>query len=78
MYGMRYAVDVAFFGPSGRVVALYHRLRPGTRTRWHQEAAGALELPPGMLAITETELGDLVELTPAGEPDEAAGGRISA
>lgn len=58
MFGMRYAVDVAFLDRRGSVVAVYHRLAPGQRSRWHQGAAYALELPAGTLAMTGTREGD--------------------
>jgi uncharacterized protein len=58
MFGMRYAVDVAFLDRRGAVVAVYHRLAPGQRSRWHKGAAYALELPAGTLAMTGTREGD--------------------
>lgn len=58
MFGMRYAVDVAFLDRRGSVVAVYHRLAPGQRSRWHKGAAYALELPAGTLAMTGTREGD--------------------
>jgi uncharacterized membrane protein (UPF0127 family) len=58
MFGMRYAVDFAFLDRRGSVVAVYHRLAPGQRSRWHKGAAYALELPAGTLAKTGTREGD--------------------
>lgn len=58
MFGMGYPVDVAFVDRWGLVVAVYHRLAPGQRSRWHQGAACALELPAGTLAMTGTREGD--------------------
>lgn len=58
MFGMSYAVDVAFLDRRGSVVAVYHRLAPGQRSRWHKGAAYALELPAGTLATTGTREGD--------------------
>jgi uncharacterized membrane protein (UPF0127 family) len=42
------------------VVATYHRLAPGARTRWHAGARDALELPAGTLAATGTLDGDTI------------------
>ena len=59
MFGMKYPIDVAFLDPDGRVVAAYHRLPPGGRSRWHRDARSALELPAGTLAglgIAEGEM----------------------
>ena len=58
MFGMSYAVDVAFLDRRGAVVAVYHRLAPGQHSRWHKGAAYALELPAGTLAMTGTREGD--------------------
>lgn len=60
MYGMKFALDVAFLDRTGTVVELYHALRPGGRTRWHRDAAHALELPEGTLAATGTSRGDTI------------------
>lgn len=61
MFGMSYAVDVAFLDRQGSVVAVYHRLAPGERSRWHKGATYALELPAGTLAKTGTREGDRLE-----------------
>ena len=58
MFGMRYALDVAFLDRDGAVIAAYPALPPGARTRWHGRARAALELPPGTLGRTGTREGD--------------------
>jgi uncharacterized membrane protein (UPF0127 family) len=58
MLGMRYPLDVAFLDGTGAVVAIYHSLAPGSRSRWHRRAALALEVPAGTLATTDTQEGD--------------------
>ena len=60
MAGMRYPIDVLFLGPDGGVVALYPDLPPGGRSRWHRNAASALELPAGTIAATGTAVGDII------------------
>jgi uncharacterized membrane protein (UPF0127 family) len=60
MAWMSFALDVAFLDPRGGVVATYHRLAPGARTRWHAGARDALELPAGTLAATGTLDGDTI------------------
>ena len=60
MYGMRYPLDVAFLDVRGGVVASYPSLRPGARTRWHRQAAHALELPAGTLESSGTRVGDVL------------------
>lgn len=63
MAWMRFPLDVAFLSREGRVVASYHGLAPGGRTRWHRAAADALELPAGTLAATGTVDGDTIVCT---------------
>jgi uncharacterized membrane protein (UPF0127 family) len=58
MLGMRFAIDVAFVTRDGKVVAVYPALAPGTRTRMHRDAWGALELAAGALATSGTVIGD--------------------
>lgn len=58
MIGMKYPIDVAFLDAEGVVVAVYADLEPWQRTRMHQNALSALELPAGTLARTQTVVGD--------------------
>ena len=60
MYGMRFPLDVAFLDRRGAVVALYPSLAPGSRTRWHRNAAHALELSAGALVESGTSIGDVL------------------
>lgn len=53
-------VDVALLAGDGEVVAVYHSLPPGGRTREHRRARAALVLPAGMLRGSGTREGDLV------------------
>jgi uncharacterized protein len=70
MYGMRYSLDVAFLDREGVVVAVYPSLAPGSRTRWHRNAAHALELPGGTLLESGTAVGDVITWSVApGVPD---------
>jgi uncharacterized membrane protein (UPF0127 family) len=63
MAGMKFALDVAFLDGQGGVVATYHALAPGGRTRWHSAAVRALELPAGTLEATDTVDGDIIVCT---------------
>jgi uncharacterized protein len=60
MLGMSFPLDVAFIDNQGTVLAGYHHLRPGARTRWHRRASDALELPAGTLAASGTLEGDTI------------------
>ena len=64
MYWMRFPLDVAFLDRSGRVVAVYPELAPGSRTKWHRNAAHALELPGGALEQSGTTVGDVLIWSP--------------
>ena len=60
MQWMKYPLDVAFLDPDGRIVAIYHALKPWRFSKTHREATAALELPTGTLEATGTRVGDLV------------------
>lgn len=60
-FGMSYPIDVLFLDESGLVLGLYPDLPPSRVTRIFSKAAGALELPPGVILRTNTARGDLVE-----------------
>ena len=60
MYGMRFPLDIAFLDAERMVVAVYHSLPPGSRTRFHRNAMHALELPAGTLIGTGTAVGDVL------------------
>ena len=62
MRGMAFPLDVAFLDRSGAVVAAYHSIPPGARTRWHKAARDALELPAGTLTASGTAIGDTIVL----------------
>ncbi|NNG15021.1 MAG: DUF192 domain-containing protein [Gemmatimonadales bacterium] len=77
MLGMSFALDVAFLDSRGRVIALYHELQPGSRTRWHRPARYALELAAGTLAATHTGVGDTLEWGPLEVPAGATPSTIA-
>ena len=60
-FGMSRPIDVLFLDGAGRVLGLYSSLPPARITRIFAKAAGALELPAGVILRTNTARGDLVE-----------------
>jgi uncharacterized membrane protein (UPF0127 family) len=74
MYGMKQALDVAFLGSDGSVLAVYHELRPGQRSRYHRRARQALELPVGTLRSTDTRVGDRLSVRPVSHDGKASDG----
>jgi uncharacterized membrane protein (UPF0127 family) len=71
MYGMRFPLDVAFMDRKGVIVAAYPSLPPNSRSKWHRDAAHALELPAGTLQASGTVVGDV--LTWVSQPALATG-----
>jgi len=67
MMGMKFPLDVAFVDRGGRVIALYPRLAPRRRSRWHLTARYALELPVGTIEATGTRVGDFVAWLPTAD-----------
>ena len=78
MAGMKYPLDVVFLDQQSTVVAVYPRISPGGRTRWHESVRSALELPVGTLAATGTQVGDKLVCLPAhdGAPDGRSDARL--
>ena len=60
MFGMKFAIDVAFLSREGRVLVVHHGLKPKRLSRIVFRADGALELPEGTLTRTNTGVGDVV------------------
>jgi uncharacterized membrane protein (UPF0127 family) len=61
MFGMRFAIDVAYLDADGRVVAVHEGLRPNRLGAPAWRADGVLELPESTLRDTGTRVGDVVE-----------------
>ena len=60
-FGMRFAIDVAFLAPDGRILAVNRALKPRRLSKLIWRADGVLELAQGRLAETGTEVGDIIE-----------------
>jgi uncharacterized membrane protein (UPF0127 family) len=74
MYGMKQPLDVAFLGGDGQVIALYHDLRPGQRSKYHGKARQALELPVGTLSETGTCVGDVLRVHQVSDDRQSSDG----
>jgi uncharacterized membrane protein (UPF0127 family) len=61
---MRFPIDVAYLDAQGRILRIYHRLAPFRLAALSFKAKSVLELPPGILAQTETNVGDVLEFNP--------------
>ena len=62
---MSYAIDCAFLAPTGDVLHVAHRLGPWRAAGPVAGARGVLELAPGRLAETGTDVGDVLVLEDA-------------
>jgi uncharacterized membrane protein (UPF0127 family) len=63
---MRFAIDVAFLDRKGRVIALYHSLRPWRHTWIHLFAAGGgtLEASAGLFERANLRIGEELVVCP--------------
>lgn len=62
-FGMRFPIDAAYLDAAGRVLRVYHRLSPWRIAAVNFRTHSVLELPPGTLARTQTQVGDVIELS---------------
>ena len=63
-FGMRFPIDVAYLDSKGRIVRIYHRMAPFRIAALSLKTKSVLELPPGTLAQTNTDVGDMLEFLP--------------
>jgi uncharacterized membrane protein (UPF0127 family) len=59
--GMSFPIDVVYLDSKRRVIRTYHRLAPFRIAAVKLRARSILELPPGALAESRTEVGDLLQ-----------------
>ena len=59
---MRFPIDVLFLDRKWRVVHVQPALAPNRSTGLHWKARSVLELPVGVIATTQTEVGDQLEI----------------
>jgi hypothetical protein len=60
-FGMKFAIDLMYIDRNRRVVKVRRAVRPG-RISAAIRAHSVVELPPGAIASSKTERGDLLEL----------------
>lgn len=69
-FGMRFPIDVAYLDAEGRILRIYHQLAPFRIAALSLKAKSVLELPPGTLDQTNTDVGDRLEFSPSKEMRE--------
>ncbi len=62
--GMSFPIDVVYLDKKGRALRLYHNLQPFRVGAISLRAHSVLELPAGVLAQTNTEIGDIIDFQP--------------
>jgi uncharacterized protein len=68
---MQFSIDVVFLDAGGRAVHLVHAMPPWRATRVYFSARSVLELPPGTLSKTGTQVGDRLRFDPVTSNDAA-------
>ncbi|MEW6130952.1 MAG: DUF192 domain-containing protein [Acidobacteriota bacterium] len=61
--GMKFPIDVVYLDSKFRVVHLYQQLSPFRIAALKSAARSVIELPAGVLALTQTAVGDLLEIS---------------
>lgn len=64
MFFMRFPIDVVFVNREHRIVGMRHRFKPWRPFAGASAARYTIELPAGILAATNTEVGDQLQITP--------------
>jgi hypothetical protein len=72
--GMSFAIDVVYLGADSRVLRVYHRLAPFRIAAVKLKSSSVIELPAGTLARTQTQVGDLLQISTAEEDKDRATG----
>ncbi len=65
MIGMKFAIDVVFLDKKGQVVSLLESFPPGKVSRFYKGAQCCIELPPGAIQNSGTQIGDVIEVSSA-------------
>ena len=60
MFGMSYAIDAVFLDEKQKVTALVENIKPGQISAIYRNAVSCLELPPGTISATGTDMGDRI------------------
>lgn len=69
--GMLYALDLIFLDRNHRVVDVVENIRPFRISKVSFKTDSVLELPVQTVCRTETQVGDQLEISPAGAQDPA-------
>jgi len=59
---MKFPIDVLYLDKRNQVIASVSNLSPNRMTRLYPQSFSVLELPPGTIAATNTEVGDEIKI----------------
>jgi uncharacterized membrane protein (UPF0127 family) len=59
---MKFPIDVIFLTKRNHVITVIRNLKPNRLTRLYPKAVSVLELPAGVLQVTDTGVGDEIEI----------------
>jgi len=59
---MKFPIDVIFLNKDNQIIAAVSNLTPNCMTRLYPQSFSVLELPPGTIVATNSEIGDIIEI----------------
>jgi hypothetical protein len=59
---MKFAIDVIFLNKTNQVIAAVRNLKPNRMTRLYPRSFSVLELPPGTIVASASEVGDEIKI----------------
>ena len=62
MFFMRFAIDVIFVDRAHKIIGVVRKIKPFQMSPYFFRSAYVIELPPGKIDQTRTELGDVVSI----------------
>ena len=62
MFFMKFPIDVIFVGKDNKVVGLAKNIKPFQVSPFFGKAASAIELTPGTIDATQTDIGDTIHI----------------
>jgi uncharacterized protein len=59
---MKFPIDVIFLNKKNQVITAINDLRPNRLTRLYPQSYSVLELPPGTIVASNSQIGDIIEI----------------
>jgi uncharacterized membrane protein (UPF0127 family) len=71
-FAMRFPLDLLYLDRARKVIDVHENVQPWRVAPLRFHAASVMELPPGAIRKSRTEIGDKVEIVTAAQPEESA------